>query len=67
MECGETVRFDCTDCMTEFEVTLEPKYKNAKGNQSGDAKPVEYCPFCGSMSGVVSEDEENDEGDDGDN
>lgn len=64
MECGTTERFDCTDCATEFVITLEPKYRGDKTN-GGDAKPVEYCPFCGSMSGVLAEGEENDEDDDG--
>jgi len=61
VECGTTVRFECADCATEFEITLEPKYKGAKPNTVGDARPVEYCPFCGSMSGLMSDGEENDE------
>ncbi len=50
MKAGDTVRFDCEDCSTEFEVTLEPK---EKGNPKTDDKPVTACPFCGSMTGVT--------------
>jgi len=55
VKSGSTVRYDCEDCNTEFEVTLEPKDKE------GDGKPkkVTACPFCGSMSGVTTDEEED--------
>jgi hypothetical protein len=50
-------------------VTLEPKAKDDAKNFGGDDKAVTACPFCGSMSGVTSEedpdlmeDEDEDEG-----
>lgn len=46
MDAGETGRFDCAECSTEFEVTLEPKSKGEKDHGLPD-QPVEYCPFCG--------------------
>ncbi len=61
MKSGTTVRFDCQDCGIEFEVTLEPKDKG----HALDDKDVDYCPFCGSMSGLTSdEDDEDDDGGD---
>lgn len=61
MKDGETVRVDCNDCNTEFEVTLEPKSKDAKGHKPGKNKIVNHCPFCGSEE-VQGPDEEDDDG-----
>ncbi len=63
MKDGTTARFDCADCSTEFEVTLEPKAKGLPGHVSDD-KTVTACPFCGSMSGVTGDDEPDKEDND---
>lgn len=60
MKSGTTVRYDCADCGTEFEVTLEPK----DTAHACDDKKVDYCPFCGSMSGVTSEEEDGEDAED---
>ena len=44
-KAGETVRLYCGDCLTEYEVLLEPK---AEGREDGGgSKAVTFCPFCG--------------------
>lgn len=44
---GETVTLDCTECSTEFEVTLEPKAKtDARSARNMPSKKVFCCPFC---------------------
>lgn len=48
IKAGETVRFDCNDCSSEFEITFEPKAKGLPEAQSMEAGDVEECPFCGS-------------------
>ncbi len=63
MNAGSTHRYDCADCATEFELTLEPKSKG-----EGEDNTVTACPFCGSLSGVTSETDEDlcdDDKDDG--
>lgn len=57
---GQTKRYACADCDTEFEVCLEPKEKGSKQAETGrDEKGhcvtnrVETCPFC--ASGDVEE------------
>lgn len=50
MNAGETERFYCEECSTEFEVTLEPKaqgFKGAPGTPEPEPKEVAHCPFCG--------------------
>ncbi len=46
MKAGETERFDCDECLIEFEVTLEPKAKGSK-ELSEAVATVTVCPFCG--------------------
>lgn len=48
MKPGETSRFQCNDCDTEFELTLEPKAKGTKEAETIRPRAVEGCPFCGS-------------------
>lgn len=61
MKAGATQRFDCGDCNTEFEVTLEPKEAPAEGSKPparpSPPKPVTHCPFCGSTEVTGDEDE----------
>jgi hypothetical protein len=48
MKAGETKRFDCVDCGTEFEVTYEPKAKTDKASAAAmEDSPATHCPFCG--------------------
>ncbi len=47
LEAGQTGRYNCGDCLTEYEVTLEPKAKSASAHGI-DPKAPKYCPFCGS-------------------
>ena len=42
---GETMRFMCDNCGTEFEVCLEPKVEPDM-DTGLEAKTVGYCPFC---------------------
>lgn len=47
---GEMKRFECEMCTTEFEVCLEPKYKDWRGPPGStlpEPQTVLYCPFCG--------------------
>lgn len=57
MKIGETLRFDCNDCSTEIEVTLEPKMKGK--TPSGKDRKVTHCPFCGSSELENPEDDED--------
>lgn len=56
MRPGQTFRFDCDECLTEFEVCLEPKAKESKEGAKMEPDDVKHCPFCGSDS-VHTEDE----------
>jgi hypothetical protein len=45
---GETARYSCDQCSTEFEVTLEPKAKGDNKEQAKiESQTVDFCPFCG--------------------
>jgi transposase-like protein len=47
IKAGETSRFECGDCHTEFEITLEPKAKGDAHAQKGiEPREVMTCPFC---------------------
>lgn len=51
MKNGETKRFNCDECSTEFEITLEPKAKGEspsakEGRKNMDDNEVIACPFC---------------------
>ncbi len=46
MEAGEEMRFYCSGCQTEFDLTLEPKAKESRATMPGKATP-EFCPWCG--------------------
>lgn len=48
-KAGEEIRLYCGDCLTEYEVLLEPKAKGAEddGYLLGGSKVVAVCPFCG--------------------
>lgn len=51
LKAGETQRFQCNECNREFEVTLEPKAKDAEpSKRPTDTAVVGTCPFdnCGS-------------------
>jgi hypothetical protein len=60
---GETVRYDCNSCNTEFEVTLEPKAKGHAGPPGEPsqipAQKVQFCPFCGADEDRLSGDDED--------
>lgn len=45
MKPGETERFSCDGCLTEFEITYEPKAKGLKDTGIEEKTPV-TCPFC---------------------
>jgi hypothetical protein len=48
LKAGETVRLYCEGCMTEYEVTLEPKARGKPKEAKGiDPKRPVCCPFCG--------------------
>jgi hypothetical protein len=50
LKAGVAVRFECDDCMTEFEVCLEPKARGLPDAQAQiEPKEIELCPFCGSI------------------
>lgn len=61
MKCGETVRRDCENCSTEFEVTLEPKAKGKKDAGNMPDSAVDYCPFCGKLLPEDEDDTDEDE------
>lgn len=48
MRGGETTRFLCNECSTEFDVTYEPKCRDHGTQNEIEPKTVEHCPFCGS-------------------
>jgi hypothetical protein len=49
LEAGGTSRFQCSDCLVEFEVCYEPKAKETLVTPGSiESEVVEYCPFCGS-------------------
>lgn len=51
---GETGRYDCADCSTEFEVCYEPKAKGQKDDGTFKPSVVNHCPFCGSDAVTVT-------------
>ncbi len=54
---GESVRADCIDCATEFEVVLEPKVKEGVARAGTlPAQKVQFCPFCGGENVEAEED-----------
>lgn len=56
MNPGQTERFNCDQCETEFEVTLEPKAKdNPREARDMEGGVVSYYPFCG--GDITREDE----------
>jgi hypothetical protein len=54
MFVGETSRYHCKACLTEFEITLEPQSRDwpesAKPAVGAPGKPVECCPCCGTRA-----------------
>jgi len=48
MFTGNTKRFCCDYCLTEFTIILEPDYQNPKAAEAfgGSGKSVRACPFC---------------------
>jgi hypothetical protein len=63
MRPGETVRLDCPNCQTEFEVCLEPKARdNPKEGRGLRPQPLNCCPFCGGTD--VDETEDSEDGSD---
>lgn len=48
MIAGQTERYQCNNCMQEFDVILEPKAKEVPDTEKPtDKAAVGYCPFCG--------------------
>ncbi len=52
---GETARFTCSVCMTEFDLTPEPKMSGQA--MIGDTYTLKACPLCGTSSDSVERDE----------
>lgn len=50
IEPGDMLRFQCPDCLTEFEVTLEPKCETEESRRGMTAKHASFCPFCGKQT-----------------
>lgn len=52
MKAGETKRCYCNNCLTEFEIQLEPKLGEMSGREAEASrksmpdKALKYCPFC---------------------
>ncbi len=45
---GETQRFSCKECQTEWDITYEPKtVGNPKEQIAIKPIPLKYCPACG--------------------
>ncbi len=55
---GETIRADCNNCGSEFEVTYEPKAKNPNAVPGVSAAELLHCPLCGSESITTDADDE---------
>ena len=55
---GETKRVECSSCLTEFDITYEPK---AKGYDRKDVSPgdISYCPSCGSDLESTDDDDDS--------
>lgn len=54
VKTGSSVRCDCQDCESEWEITLEPKfaemdYEEAK-RQGAGVRHIHFCPLCGSTN-----------------
>ena len=46
---GETRRYLCDGCMTEYEIELEPKVREHSETPDPKAQKIPlFCPFCGS-------------------
>lgn len=64
---GETKRFDCPECSTEFDVTFEPKCAGTavsakEAREETDPQEVTTCPFCGGdLEGEEGEEDDEDE------
>lgn len=61
MKQGETARYYCPDCNREFEVCLEPKYRNTPGMGVGKDEKANHCPFCGQGAVITEDEDETDE------
>lgn len=47
---GESRRYTCDQCLTEYEITNEPKAQDSPDKHGYcPSKAPSYCPFCGEM------------------
>lgn len=45
---GESRRYQCDDCLVEFEITNEPKCAEMETITHDKSNTPSHCPFCGS-------------------
>jgi transposase-like protein len=49
IEPGETIRYCCSKCDREYEITFEPKAADMQTKPDMDSAAPSQCPFCGSF------------------